>query len=194
MIYEFAKKICTPILKIFFPFEVSGEENLKKIKRNFILCSNHVSNIDAVFLSVILGGKIHFLAKKELFSVNFLSMIFRKLGAIPVNRGSGSASAIIEAEKVLNRGGLIGIFIEGTRSKTGKFLKPKSGTAVIACRTGVPVVPVCITPSSNRVKIFRKTTVVFGEPIILSSEKKNSRSEIRLITEKLMDNIRKLRL
>jgi 1-acyl-sn-glycerol-3-phosphate acyltransferase len=170
-----------------------GEDNLKIAGKRFILCSNHISNIDAIFLAVICKEKIHFLAKKELFKNKFFEFFLAKFGAIKVLRGGAGIAAIYESKKVLNSGKSLGVFIEGHRSKTGKFLKPRSGAVVIALSTGASIVPVCIVPQkSKRIKIFKKTKITFGVPFELK-EKTNEREKIYKITENLMETIKSLK-
>jgi 1-acyl-sn-glycerol-3-phosphate acyltransferase len=193
LFYKIVRKIFTPLLRFFFPFEVAGKENLDKVGKNFMLCSNHVSYIDALFLAVISNEKINFLAKKELFDNPVFNFLFKNLGAIPVRRGKGDKLAILEAEKILNSGQAIGIFIEGTRSTTGEFLKPHLGAALIASRTGVKVVPACITPiKTKQIRIFRKTLIKLGKPLVLEINPE-VRREISLATHKLMEIIKKLK-
>ena len=181
-------------IDIFFPYEVIGLENLDNLEKNFILCSNHVSNLDPLFLIVITKKKIRFLAKVELFRNFLLSLLLRKFGAIPVDRGKHDLSIISTAESILNNGDILGIFIEGTRSKTGDFLRPKSGTTIIAKHTNAQVVPVCVTPQGNKVQIFKKTKIAFGKPIEISKlDITDNYKEIRRGTDFIMNEIKKLR-
>ena len=123
-----------------------------------------------------------------------LSLLLKKLGAIPVDRGKHDMSIISTAENVLKKGEVLGIFIEGTRSKTGNFLRPKSGTTIIAKHTNAQVVPVCVTPCESKVQIFKKTKIVFGKPIEINKLNiTDDYKEIRRGTEFIMNEIKKLR-
>ena len=195
LIYSFLIIITKIFLKIFFPYEIEGLENLKKLDdKGFLLCANHVSNLDAFFIIVSLNQKVYFLAKVELFRNFIVSYILQKFGAIPVLRGNRNIKAIDEAKKVLVADKILTIFIEGKRSKTGKFLRPRGGAAIIANDTNSMVLPVCITPKNGKyVKIFNKTKITFGSVINKIEFEKSSYKEIRSATVMIMNNIKILR-
>ncbi|MCL2311176.1 MAG: 1-acyl-sn-glycerol-3-phosphate acyltransferase [Firmicutes bacterium] len=195
MLYKFFVFLSKIFINFLFPYKAYGLENIKKAGNSFIVCSNHVSNIDAAFLAVNLKGQIHFLGKSELFKNRFSKFLLKKLGVIPISRGKKDFLAILEAEKILLLNKILGIFIEGKRSRTGDFLRPKSGASLLAYRTGATILPVCITPRFKNLKIFKKTEIVFGEPIFKEDLKiiTGSYSEIRNATEFLMRSIKKLR-
>ena len=193
-IYVVGRILVIPIFKLLFFYKVNGKKNLPK-KGPFIVCSNHLSNYDPVFLALTQKRQIYYMAKSELFKNKFLSWLIRTLGAFPVERGAGDGKAINEAENVVNDGRLLGIFIEGTRSKTGEFLRPKSGAAIIAHQMNVPVIPVCITPKDKKVKIFHKVTISWGKPMSVEELglKNGGGEEYRKASRMIMDEIKKLR-
>ena len=194
MLVNFLIKILSVIFKIFFPYEIKGRENFCNLKNGFLVCSNHISNLDAIFISIALKQKIYFLAKSELFKNRFISYLLKKLGAISIRRGEKDTDAINKAENILSNNKILGIFIEGTRSKNGDFLRPKSGAAILACKTNSLIIPVCITPFNNKkIKVFQKTIINFGKPIRNINFNYNSYKEIRLATEFIMHRIKKLR-
>lgn len=127
--------------------EVDGE-----IPRDgpLIVVSNHISNADpplvAGWLTPMLGRQMHILAKQALF-VGPLGWILRKLGATPVKAGGSDIEAYRVARAVLDRGDVLCIFPEGTRSATGVMQEPKPGVAMLATRTSVPILPVGVTGS-----------------------------------------------
>lgn len=196
-LYSFIASFLRPFVKIFFPYKVVGIENIKNLEGGCIICSNHLSNLDPVFFVVSCPHYIHFMAKYELFKNPLLGKFFSAMGAFAVKRGKGDHKAINEAENVLKSGEILGIFIEGTRSKTGEFLRPKSGAALLAATANVPVVPVCITGVSEdkKVRLFKKTVIKYG-PVItpeqLGIEEKN-RAEIKSATNLIMTKIKELR-
>ena len=163
-LYRFGRGLLMPFYKLLFWYKIKGRENVPD-DGAFIVCSNHLSNNDPVLLGIAIKRQVFYMAKAELFKNKFLSWLIRTLGAFPVERGAGDGKAINQAEEVVNDGRLLGIFIEGTRSKTGEFLRPKSGAAIIAHQMNVPVIPVCITPKNKKVKVFRKVTISWGKPI-----------------------------
>ena len=186
--------ILMPIYKLMFFFKVNGKENVPK-KGAYIICSNHLSNHDPIMLGVSLRRQIYYMAKAELFKNPIGGQIIRWLGAFPVQRGAGDGKAINEAEEVVKKGRLLGIFIEGTRSKTGEFLRPKSGAAMVAQQMNVPVIPVCITPKDKKYKIFKRVTVSIGKPMTPQELglNKGSPEEFRNAGRMIMDEIKKMR-
>ncbi len=186
--------ILIPIYKLMFFFKVNGKENVPK-KGAYIICSNHLSNHDPIMLGVSLRRQIYYMAKAELFKNPIGGQIIRWLGAFPVQRGAGDGKAINEAEEVVKKGRLLGIFIEGTRSKTGEFLRPKSGAAMVAQQMNVPVIPVCITPKDKKYKIFKRVTVSIGKPMTPQELglNKGSPEEFRNAGRMIMDEIKKMR-
>lgn len=163
-LYAIGRALLIPFMKLFFFYEVKGKNNIPK-QGGYIVCSNHLSNFDPVFLGITQRRQIFYMAKIELFKNKFFGWLIRKLGAFPVDRGKGDGKAINNAEKIIEDGNVLGIFIEGTRSKTGEFLRPKAGAAMIAEKVNVPVIPVCITPKNKKVRLFQKVTISWGEPI-----------------------------
>jgi 1-acyl-sn-glycerol-3-phosphate acyltransferase len=113
-----------------------------------ILAANHASNADAVILGAWLterlGRRIHWLGKKEMFDWPIVGWVFRNGGVHPVDRASADVEAFRLAERVLEEGHILMIFPEGTRSPTGELQKPKDGLAMIALRSGAPIVPIGI--------------------------------------------------
>jgi 1-acyl-sn-glycerol-3-phosphate acyltransferase len=115
-----------------------------------IVVANHISNADpplvAGWLTPMLGRQMHILAKQALF-VGPLGWILRKLGATPVKAGGSDIEAYRVARAVLDRGDVLCIFPEGTRSATGVMQEPKPGVAMLATRTSVPILPVGVSGS-----------------------------------------------
>lgn len=195
--YKAVITIIKPFLKFFYPFEVRGLEKIKNAKKNYIICCNHLSNVDVAFLMVTHKKLICFMAKEELFKNKILGWFFKKMGAFAVKRGKGDKSALINSENIIKNGNILGIFIEGTRSKTGEFLRPKSGATLIASKTNADILPICITGSgeNNKVKLFKKTIISYGDfiPNNAINCEDGSRSALKESTNKIMDSITKLR-
>jgi 1-acyl-sn-glycerol-3-phosphate acyltransferase len=146
-----------------------------------ILAANHISNADAVILGAwltkSLGRRIHWLGKKEMFDWPVVGYVARNGGIHPVDRGAADVDAFRTAERVLREGHILMIFPEGTRSPTGELQKPKDGLAMLALRTGAPIVPIGIS-NTDRVwpkgKLLprpgRHATMRVGHPFRLADE------------------------
>lgn len=162
-LYAVGKALCTPIFKLIYRYKVINKNAIPDDGKGYIIASNHLSLTDPVILGLSQKRRINFMAKDELFKNKFFSWLIRNLGAFPVKRGTGDIKAIKNGEDIIREGNLMTIFIEGGRSKTGELMRPRSGFAIIAQQTGVPVVPVCITKTKNT-KLARRI-VHYSEPI-----------------------------
>lgn len=168
MFYRFARSLFRFLFVVFCRWEVEGLENFP-LEGPLVVVANHVSYWDPIALGCALPRQIYFMAKKELFSYPIFGRILKWLGAFPVNRGKPDRSALKRALSILKEGKVVGIFPEGTRSKTGKLLPPYEGAVYLALRTGAPVCPVGLI-GTDRVfyrGMFRKFKVRIGNPVFL---------------------------
>ena len=187
--YFFWRGLIKPFFCLFCGLKFKGRENVPDTGA-YILASNHREATDPIYLGIALKRQVYFMAKSELFEKKFVAWFLGKLGAFPVERGTSAAKgAIRHFEDIVSEGELMGIFIEGTRSKTDEFLKPKNGVSLIAFDTKTPVIPVCIT------KIGKRRVVHFGEPLSIEDMgfEKGGAKEFRNASRIIMDNIKALR-
>lgn len=149
--------------RLFNRIEVRGLENVPP-SGPLIIASNHLSNADppALLSYLALVRLPNIIAKKELFSVWPLSYFLPRWGAIPVDRvrEGGDLGALRGCLTALRRGGCLAIFPEGTRAK-GRKLKPKAGVALMAHKSGAPVLCARIFNSENFSKLG-KITIKYG--------------------------------
>lgn len=193
-LYRFGRGLLMPFYKLLFWYKIKGRENVPD-DGAFIVCSNHLSNNDPVLLGIAIKRQVFYMAKAELFRNPIAGWVIRHLGAFPVNRGAGDGKAINEAEQIVKDGKLLGIFIEGTRSKTGEFLRPKSGASIIAHQMNVPVIPVCITPKNKKIRVFQQVKISIGKPMTPNELglDNGTPEEYRNSSRKIMAEIKKLR-
>lgn len=187
MFYTVLRVIIRGILLIWRRWQVIGVENLPKDGGVVVVC-NHTSNLDPIVVGCALTRKIHFMAKSELFRVPVLKIIVKLLGAFPVNREKSDRNAIRKALDFLQSGQVIGIFPEGTRSKTGELQKPHIGAAMLAVKGNVPIVPMALRGTRG---LFKKITVEVGEPIYLPEVWQNrpSKEDLENLSEQVMQKI-----
>ncbi len=163
--YRFLRAVVRPFYKLFFRVEVIGRENEPE-EGALLVCANHVSNHDIIFLATSLKRQIYFFAKRELFKFKPFGALLRAFGTISVNRGTVDLKAIHEVIDVLSDGGTIGIFPQGTRThEEHKPEQAKSGVGLMAYRAKAGILPVYIKTKAHRVRLFRKVTVIIGKPI-----------------------------
>ena len=164
--YAFGQGLLLPFYRLVYRIKVFGRENVPGTGP-VLLCSNHAAMKDPVLLGVSQHRQVFYMAKEELFRNGFIGRVLRGLGAFPVKRGTGGTDALEEAYALLGDNAVVGVFIEGTRSKTGELQRPKTGAALLHYRTKAPIVPVCITGSEGGWPIpFRRTEIRFGKPIL----------------------------
>ncbi|CAM3442251.1 lysophospholipid acyltransferase family protein [Cytobacillus oceanisediminis] len=186
-LYSFAKAVVYGALKPVYRFEVIGREHFPS-DGGVLLCSNHIDNLDPPVVGINAPRPVHFMAKEELFKVPGLGTILPHLNAFPVKRGMSDREALRKGLGTLKEGKVLGLFPEGTRSKTGQLGKGLAGAGFFALRSEAHVVPCAII---GPYKAFSKLKVVYGKPIEMKElrERKASAEET---TEFIMAEIRKL--
>ncbi len=166
MVYRISRFFVMLFYHICYPHKIFGKENLPE-KSGFVTICNHYGAIDVVVVSDIFKKKPYMLAKKEWFASKFRAWLFRKYGAIPIDREKPEFSSLKECFAVLKRGDNLVIFPEGTRNRKGEELMDiKGGAALIAYKAKVPVVPVVML---SRYRKFHKNYLMIGKPFDFSS-------------------------
>lgn len=170
--------------RLFVPlvFRVRIEGSLQIPEKGaVVLAANHRSLWDPVFVVMASHRPVHFMAKDELFRVPILGFLLPYLKAFPVRRGANDRDAIRRALSVLNQGNVLGIFVEGTRSKNNEVMPLKRGAAMLASRSEASIVPVAI----QRVK--RRITIKIGTPLAPHSQVADRRSSYEMISQGLQE-------
>jgi len=189
--------ILRPLLNICFSWKAEGRENVP-LTGPLILVANHVHVLDPIFLALSLSRWITFIAKEELFRSLFLRLWLRWAGSLPLQRDGKirEKRRILEsARKVLEEGLILGMFPEGGRSHDGKLRRGKPGSAVIASKTDVPLLPVGIAGTDKIHGIswlWKRPRIVvkIGKPFKLPpTNNKISKSQMQLLTTQLMREI-----
>ena len=161
-----------------------------------ILAPNHFSFMDHFFLGVSIRRKVRFMAKSQLFEPP-MQWIFTHGGVFPVRRGYADEEAFTTANRILDRGGVIAMYSEGGRSRTGKLSDSvRPGIGRLALESGAPVVPIAIHGSSRvrnwkRLQ-FPKVTVLYGDPIRWERIEHPTRDEQQQVANAIFAEIRTL--
>ena len=188
---------CRPLLNILFSWKVEGRDNIP-LTGPLILVANHVHLLDPFFLAFSFPRWINFMAKEELFRSPFLRFWLRWAGAVSIHREGRvreKQKILKSARDALERGLILGMFPEGGRSHDGKLRKGKPGSAVIASKTNVPLLPVGIigTDKTSGISwLWKRPRIVvnIGKPFKLPpTSSRMSKSQMQSLTTQLMREI-----
>lgn len=195
-----------PVLNLIFRPWVRGTRHVPKVGAA-ILASNHLSFSDSIFLPLKVRRPVTFLAKSEYFTGKGLKgmltrWFFKSTGQLPIDRSGGKASeaSLNTGLGVLERGLLLGIYPEGTRSPDAKLYRGRTGIARMVLEAQVPVVPVAmidtekVQPLGQKFPLVRRVGVAIGEPLDFSrfAGMEGERAVLRAVTDKIVYEIKLL--
>ena len=179
------------LVNFVFKKQVIGAEHIPQ-DGGFILACNHVTAIDPVFLVSTCPRELHFMGKSSLFEKPFSRWFMTSMNGFPVDRGTADMKSIRYAQQLIERGHVLGIFPEGTRSKTGTPQRAKGGVAMIAKATKADILPVCVY-FSEKPHFRSRLTIRYGEVIPYESlglsEQEHSAQELRAAAAYVMERI-----
>jgi 1-acyl-sn-glycerol-3-phosphate acyltransferase len=162
-----------------------------------IFAPNHASFMDHFFTGAFVRRRIQFMAKSQLFGSPIPTYIFSHGGVFPVRRGLQDEEAFISAFKILERGGAIGMYCEGRRSRNGEVgIGARAGIGRLALESGAPVVPVAIL-GSHQVRNWRRlhfprVTVSYGTPLRFEADVSPTRAHQQEAADVILERIRAL--
>ncbi len=181
--YKFLKPILGPIYKLYYNPKIIGSENIPK-DGSIVIVGNHKHLMDQCNVIISTKRPVHYMAKKEYFDGKF-AWFFKSVGCIPVNRSIKDNDATKAALDVLNNGFALGLFPEGTRNKTDKFLLPfKYGAVSMAKKTDSYIVPFGISGDYK----FRShnLTIKFGRPFKVTGDLRDANKRLEREVGRLM--------
>lgn len=188
--FHFLYAVIWPFFHLFRPLRVMGRENIPQGAA--VICPNHTTIGDPFYVVFAFGHRypMRAMAKIQIMRVPFIGWILGKAGVFGVDRGHADMKAVKTALKFLREGNKLLMFPEGTRVHQGKDVSAKTGAAMFACRTGVPLLPVYIQPQK---RLFARNLVVIGKPYYPQfSGRKPTADELDAITDRLMDQVHAL--
>ena len=195
-LYSLGKWLLGPILARLFTMRFVRIDRVPKTGP-VVIAGNHVSYMDALVICIGMPRRrpVHFMAKIELFRNRAFNWVLRQVHAFPVRRGQADRDAIHTGTDILKRGGVVGIFPEGTRVRGDKTSEGQEGAAFLALRTDARIVPVgiCgterIQPPGQKHWRYVPITTYFGEPIDPKSFSGGRKERLEALTAAVMAGI-----
>lgn len=197
--YPFVIALAKGYYKLFYRYKVYGKEHF--YEGGAVIAANHTSFLDPPLLAISWPQEVHFLATDYLFKVPLLGKLITILNSHPVHRGAADLNSIRKICDLLKNGAKVIVFPEGRRSKEGSFAHLKPGIGLIVLKSEAAIIPAYIHgtfeawPSGKRFpKLFGKTIVVFGSPILPSNfHIEDKKGFQQAIVDKLEHSIRALK-
>lgn len=165
MLYRIVKALVRGFMRVVFRVKVIHGERFPA-EGPVIVSINHTSYWDVPLVAAMMPRKLHYMAKRDLFDIPVLGGFMKWAGAFPVSRGKGDIGAIRTALEVLSQDKVVAIFPEGRRVLKGMTHAAKPGVALIAEKSGAPILPVAI---GGKYRPFCRVPITVGEPIWVKS-------------------------
>src|SRR5688572_11882932 len=195
--YGFFHYLAASFHHMWFRGEVVGSENFP-VDGPFLIASNHASHVDPPLVGCHVPRQMRFFARKSLWNNKLLGWWMNQVETIPVERDSGDVGAIKRVLQAIKEDLAVVLFPEGTRSPDGNLQTPKAGVGLMACKTGVPVVPCRVYGSFDAYgkgksipRFGTPIDIVFGPPISPADYDDPSAGKARyeLAAQRIMDRI-----
>ncbi len=192
-LYDRLVRFFRPLIRFFFPVRFLNPPK-ELSEEGLIVCPNHISFFDPLYLAIILPRNLTFMAKEELFDRPIIGKWVKDCGVIPLSRNGGDAAKLRMAVRELKGGAVLSIFPQGTRCRYPlKKEDFKAGVGMMAALAGVRILPAGIYAKNYKVRLFRRTYVCFGEPeLFVAPEEMGKKEQSLYITEKLFERISEL--
>jgi 1-acyl-sn-glycerol-3-phosphate acyltransferase len=194
-IYEVVRVATVAFAVSAFRLRSYGAENVPD--GPVILAPNHASFMDHFFCAACVRRHVQFMAKSQLFGSGVMSWVYNHGGVFPVRRGHHDEEAFITAFEILERGGVVCMYVEGGRSRTGEVgTEARPGVGRLALDSGAAIVPVGIL-GSHRVRnwkrgSFPKVVVQYGTPVAYERIDSSTREQQQVVADEILRRIRVL--
>ncbi|MBO4406850.1 MAG: 1-acyl-sn-glycerol-3-phosphate acyltransferase [Clostridia bacterium] len=177
------------MIRFFFRVRVEGLPE-KLPEGGLIVCTNHSSNFDALFLASFLDRPITFMGKESLLKVPVIRRIVRGVGMIPLSRDGGDAAKLRQAVRELRAGKLLVIFPQGKRFRqTPRGTPALGGVGMMALLSGARILPGAIVTRRYRVRPFCKVGLNFGEARVYTAAGESKGETAKAISEAAFEDV-----
>jgi 1-acyl-sn-glycerol-3-phosphate acyltransferase len=165
VVWGVARPTLGAILRLLAPLRTYGSDRVPR-EGGVVLALNHFSWLDPPAFGAACPRTVYYMAKSEIHEVPGLGPLIRGFGTFAVRRGQSDREAVRLAREVVRQGNALGLFVEGTRQRSGVPGQAKPGAAMIALHEQVPIVPAAIHGSQDwMLGNFRPVSVAWGSPV-----------------------------
>src|SRR6476620_3630933 len=193
LVYWLARGVLQPFCHLYFRLSRIGREHIPA-EGPFIIASNHRSFLDPFVVGMMARRPIYFLSKRDLFAHPVVAWLLNSLGAFPIARGTGDGAAMDAARQILERGDIVLIFPEGTRTRPGPLGVPRRGVGRLALETGAPVIPVAVIGTEDVRRGWRirprRVRIRAGRPLRYPTVERCSPTLAGAVTERIWACVR----
>ena len=193
-LYLLARIFMTPFFLVYFRYARTGREHAR-LKGGLIVASNHRSFLDPFAIGGCLPWRrpMNYVAKVELFERRWQGWILSRLGAFPIRRGESDEESMETARLIVERGGAVCIFPEGTRIRRGTLANPQRGVGRLALQTGAPVIPTAVLGTEHVRRGWRirprKVKVRLGRAMTFPRAEEPSKALAETVTARIWPNV-----
>ena len=193
-LYLLARLFLMPFFLVYFRLGRTGREHAR-VKGGMIVAANHRSFLDPFVIGACLPWRrpMNYVAKVELFRRPWQGWILSRLGAFPIRRGESDEESMETARLVVERGGAICMFPEGTRIRRGTLAKPRRGVGRLALQTGAAVIPIAVIGTEHVRRGWRirprKVKVRLGRAMTFPRAEEPSKALAETVTARIWPNV-----
>jgi 1-acyl-sn-glycerol-3-phosphate acyltransferase len=194
ILYLLARIFLTPACVIYFRLTRTGRAH-GRVKGGLIVAANHRSFLDPFVIGGCLPWRrpMNYVAKVELFERRWKGWLLSRLGAFPIRRGEADEDSMETARQIVERGGAVCIFPEGTRIRSGTIATPKRGVGRLALQTGAPVIPAAVIGTEDVRRGWRirprKVKVRLGKAMTFPRAEEPSPALAETVTTRIWPNV-----
>ncbi len=194
-LYVAVRLLFVPFFLVYFRLSRTGRAHARSVKGGLIVAANHRSFLDPFVVGACLPWRrpMNYVAKVELFGNPLQAWFLSRLGAFPIRRGESDADSMETARLIVERGGTLCIFPEGTRIRSGSLANPRRGVGRLALQTGAPVLPTAVLGTEHVRRGWRirprKVRVRVGKAMTFPQSEEPSQQLAETVTARIWPNV-----